>query len=196
MRLLPLAAAVLAAVLAASIGLPAAAASAASSMMAMKPAVPQSWTVGDLVISGAYARATLPNAPVGGGYFIVVNKGKADDTLVSASSPAAGAVQLHDMAMSNGVMSMRELTAGVPIPAGKTVSFSPDGLHLMLTPLNSRLVKGQTVPVTLTFAKAGAVTIQLSVGGIAAKAPPGAPASGKPDAPGGTGGMQMNGMSM
>ena len=37
-----------------------------------------------------YSRATLPNAPVGAGYITITNKGTADDTLVSASSPVAG----------------------------------------------------------------------------------------------------------
>lgn len=38
-------------------------------------------------------------------------------------------------------------------------------------------VKGKTVPVTLTFAKAGSVIIELAVGGIAASAPPGTAAT-------------------
>jgi copper(I)-binding protein len=142
----------------------------AASMMAMKPQ-PKTWTVGDLVISGAFSRATLPNAPVAGGYFTITNKGSVDDTLTSASSPAAGSVQLHAMAMQNGVMKMQELPEGVAVPAGKTVSLTPDGLHLMFTDLKQRFVKGKTVPVTLTFAKAGSVTLDLVVGDIAAKAP-------------------------
>ncbi len=205
MRLLPFAVA-LAVAIAAPAALPAMAADAGSSMMmAMQPAAPLLWTAGDLVISGAYARATLPNAPVGGGYLTIVNNGAADDTLVSATSPAAGAVQLHDMTTANGVMSMRPVPAGgLPIPAGKTVALTPNGLHLMLTDLTGPLVKGQAVPVTLIFARAGAVTVQLAIGDIAASAPPAAasmsaPAMSAPamSAPGGgMGGMKMNGMSM
>jgi len=142
----------------------------AASMMAMKPAA-KSWTAGDLVITGAFARATLPHAPVGGGYFAVTNNGTADDALTSASSPAAGTVQLHAMSMQNGVMKMQELPDGVPVPAGKTVTLTPDGLHLMFTDLKQPFVKGQAIPVTLTFAKAGSVTIELAVGDIAAKSP-------------------------
>jgi copper(I)-binding protein len=148
-----------------------------------------SWTVGDLVISDAYARATLPHAPVGGGFIAITNKGGTDDTLVSAASPVAGTVQLHDISMDNGVMKMREVSAGVPVPAGKTVTFSPSGLHLMFTELKDRFVKGKTVPVTLTFAKAGTVTVDLAVGDIAAKGPPGASDSGAT-------GDAMSGMKM
>jgi copper(I)-binding protein len=173
------------AVLASPIALPVATA-AAPAMMAMR-AQPKSWTVGDLVVSDAYARATLPHAPVGGGFITVTNKGSADDTLVAATSPLAGVVQLHEMHMKGSVMEMRALPDGVPIPAGKTVTFSPNGLHLMFMKLKGAFVKGKTVPVTLTFAKAGKVTIDLAVGGIAASAPPGAPTT----AGGSMGAMKM-----
>jgi copper(I)-binding protein len=173
------------AVLASPIALPVATA-AAPAMVAMR-AQPKSWTVGDLVVSDAYARATLPHAPVGGGFITVTNKGSADDTLVAATSPLAGVVQLHEMHMKGSVMEMRALPDGVPIPAGKTVTFSPNGLHLMFMKLKGAFVKGQTVPVTLTFAKAGKVTIDLAVGGIAASAPPGAPTT----AGGSMGAMKM-----
>jgi len=186
MKISSLAVAALAATLASIGALPIAPALAAPAMTAMQ-AQPKSWTVGDLVVSGAYARATLPHAPVGGGFITVTNKGTTDDTLVAASSPLAGEVQLHEMQMKGSVMEMRALPNGIPIPAGKTVTFSPNGLHLMFMKLTGAFVKGKTVPVTLTFAKAGKVTVELAVGGIAASAPPGAPAMSG----GGMGGMKM-----
>lgn len=137
----------------------------------------KAWTVGDLAISAAYARATLPGAPVGGGYITITNNGKQDDTLVSARSASLGDVQLHDMKMNGSVMEMRDLPNGVPIPAGRTVTFSPNGLHLMFMHPGHAFVKGRTVPVTLSFARAGSVTVDLAVGGIAASAPPGAKAA-------------------
>jgi len=71
------------------------------------------------------------------------------------------------------------------------VTFSPNGLHLMFMKLNGAFVKGKTVPVTLTFAKAGKVTVELAVGGIAASAPPGTPATAGGSMMGGSGGMKM-----
>lgn len=175
MKLNRLAVVALAATIAAPTGWALAPAYAASTTMPMQ-AHASSWTVGNLVVSGAYARATLPHAPVGGGFIAITNKGTTDDTLLSATSPLAGDVELHEMAMKDGVMSMRPLPKGVPIPAGKTVTFSPSGLHLMFMRLKGTFVKGKTVPVTLTFAKAGSVTIELAIGGIAASAPPDAAA--------------------
>ena len=127
--------------------------------------------IGKLELSGGFARATLPNAPVGGGFITIVNKGTEADRLVSAASPAAGEVQLHEMAMEGGVMKMRQLKDGIPVPAGATVTLQPNGLHLMFMHLKQAFVEGTTIPVTLTFEKAGTVTVQLPVGGIAAKAP-------------------------
>jgi copper(I)-binding protein len=127
--------------------------------------------VGDLEISGAFARATLPNAPVGGGYFTVTNKGTAPDRLVSVTSSAAASVTLHTMGMEGNVMKMRDLPNGIDVPAGVTVKLTPSGLHMMFEHLNGPFVQGKTVPVTLSFEKAGSVTIDLNVLGIAASAP-------------------------
>ena len=83
--------------------------------------------LGDLTLSGPFARATLPNAPVGGGYLTITNNGAENDTLISAKSAAAGAVQLHNMEMQNNVMRMFEMKNGIPIPAGETVTLMPGG---------------------------------------------------------------------
>ena len=127
---------------------------------------------GDLEISGGYSRATLPNAPVGAGFLTIVNSGSTADRLVGATSPVTDQVQLHEMAMEGGVMKMRQLKDGIPIPAGATVKLDPSNLHLMFMHLNQPLREGTTIEVTLSFEKAGKVTVPLTVGGIAAKAMP------------------------
>lgn len=126
-------------------------------------------TLGAIDISGAFTRATLPNAPVGGGYFTLTNTGAEDDRLVAASSPAAGAVQMHEMAIENDIMKMRELPDGIIVPAGETVALEPGGLHLMFMKLAAPLVEGTVVPVTLTFEKAGEITIEVPVAGVGAQ---------------------------
>lgn len=126
-------------------------------------------TAGTLVISKAYAKAMLPGQPVGGAYLTITNNGKADDELVSVSSPVAGAVELHEMAMQGEVMKMRKLDKGIAIPAGKSVELSPGGLHMMFTKVKQPFKQGETVAVTLTFAKAGNVDIALPVSGLSPK---------------------------
>ena len=74
--------------------------------------------------------------------------------LVSASSPLAGVVEMHEMAMDGNVMKMRAVTA-LDLPAGKTVELKPGGYHLMLLDLKQELKAGETVPVTLVIEGAG-----------------------------------------
>jgi len=128
-------------------------------------------TLGTLTLSGAFTRATLPNAPVGGGYVTITNTGSEDDRLTSATTPIAGEVQIHEMKLEGDIMKMAELADGLAIPAGETVTLAPGGFHLMFMQLNQALVEGTEVPVTLTFEKAGTVEIMLTVEGIAARMP-------------------------
>ena len=123
---------------------------------------------GDLVLDNAWSRATPGGAKVGGGYLTVDNKGSAADKLIGGSSPAAGKVEVHEMAMNNGVMTMRPVKDGLSIPAGKSVTLSPGGYHLMLMDLKAPLKKGDKIPVTLKFEKAGNVNITLDVRDIGA----------------------------
>jgi copper(I)-binding protein len=128
-------------------------------------------TLGALEISRAFSRATLPNAPVGAGYLTITNRGTADDTLVSATSPVAGVTQIHEMKMEGDVMKMNEVEGGLVIPAGQSVTLEPGGFHIMFMELKQAFVEGSMVPVTLTFANAGTVEVELMVGPINADEP-------------------------
>jgi hypothetical protein len=71
--------------------------------------------------------------------------------LVAASSPVAGLVEIHEMALEGNVMKMRALPAGLDLPAGKTVELKPGGYHVMLMDLKQQVKEGDTVPVTLVI---------------------------------------------
>jgi copper(I)-binding protein len=87
---------------------------------------------GDLVISQAWSRATPGGAKIAGGYLTIENKGATPDRLIRDSGDVAGRVEVHEMAMNNGVMTMRPLAKGLAIEPGKTVKLAPGGYHLML----------------------------------------------------------------
>ncbi|TPE51438.1 copper chaperone PCu(A)C [Amaricoccus solimangrovi] len=116
-----------------------------------------------LSVARGFTRATRPGAPVAGGFMVITNATGRDDRLVGARSPAAGVTQLHEMAMAEGVMRMRELAQGLPIPAGATVALRPGGYHVMFMDLKAPLVEGARIEVTLTFERAGEVTVPLAV---------------------------------
>ncbi|MBB4233794.1 copper chaperone PCu(A)C [Rhizobium esperanzae] len=119
--------------------------------------------VGDLEVSGGFAKAMLPGQPVGGGFFTVKNNGQTDDRLVSVTSAAAGEVQIHEMVTKDNVMRMRQLKDGIAIAAGETVKLEPGNLHLMFQKVKTPFKRGDTVPLTLTFEKAGKVDVVLQV---------------------------------
>jgi copper(I)-binding protein len=61
---------------------------------------------------------------------------------------------------------MAAVAAGLAIPPGKTVELKPGGFHLMFLALKGALKQGQTLGVTLTFEKAGSVTVPFPVQGL------------------------------
>lgn len=116
-----------------------------------------------ITITDAKARATPDGAAVAGGYLTITNGGQDADRLVSASSPRAPKMELHEMAMDGNMMTMRAVP-GIDVPAGGTVELKPGGLHLMFMDIPAPFKAGETVPVTLNFEKAGAVETTLVVG--------------------------------
>jgi periplasmic copper chaperone A len=68
--------------------------------------------------------------------------------LVSAASPLAGTVEIHEMSMDGSVMKMRAV-ASIELPAGRMVKLEPGGYHIMLMGLKQPLKAGDKVPVTL-----------------------------------------------
>ncbi len=128
---------------------------------------------GDLVITQAWSRATPGGAKIGGAYLTIENKGSAPDRLIGGSADIAGKVEVHEMAIENGVMKMRALDKGLTIEPGKTVKLAPGGYHLMMFDLKSPLKQGDKVPVTLEFEKAGKAQISLDIESVGAQAPGG-----------------------
>ena len=128
---------------------------------------------GDLLITQAWSRATPGGAKIAGGYLTIENKGTTPDRLIKGTADISGKVEVHEMAMNNGVMTMRELDKGLAIEPGKTVKLAPGGYHLMLMDLKGALKQGDKVAVTLEFEKAGKVTVPFDVQGVGAQAPAG-----------------------
>lgn len=97
-------------------------------------------------VTNAWIRATVPQQKATGAFMSITSINGA--RLVEAKSPAAGIVEIHEMAMENNVMKMRAVP-GLDLPAGKPVEFKPGGYHVMLMELKQQMKDGQTVPITL-----------------------------------------------
>jgi periplasmic copper chaperone A len=141
------------------------------SVLLLTPSRAQETKISDLVISQPWSRATPNGATVASGYLTIENKGSGPDRLVGASADVAAKVELHTMAMSNGVMTMRPLESGLAIRPGEIVKLAPGGHHLMLLGLKSSFKQGDKVPITLEFEKAGKVKVALDLQGVGARSP-------------------------
>lgn len=95
-------------------------------------------------------------------YFELENEGAAD-RLIGASTDVAGTVELHSTTIdAQGVGRMVPVQA-VDLPPGAEAKFAPGGLHVMLIGLTRPLVEGEEFPLTLTFEKAGPVTVEVAI---------------------------------
>ena len=109
-------------------------------------------------VQGAWARATVPGQKASGAFMKLT--ASSDTQLVSASTPAAGVTEIHEMKMEGNTMSMRPLEGGLVLPAGKIVALAPGGYHVMLMDLKQQLTKGSKIALTLTFRTNGNQTTQ------------------------------------
>ena len=138
-------------------------AAAAFAVLGLTAAHAQDVQQGPLTISNVWARPAGEGQKSSAAYFTIKNGGGEAEKLVSAESPVAGTTMLHEMTMDGGVMKMRMLMNGAEIPAGGALEFKPGGSHVMLMGLKQVLAEGQSIPLTLTFAKAGTIKVEAKV---------------------------------
>lgn len=118
-------------------------------------------TIGDVTIAEAVARASVGNAPTSAVYMTITTAG-APDRLIAVASPAAEAAELHTSLAEGGIMKMHRVDA-IEVAPGAPAELAPGGQHIMLIGLDAPLEEGTTVPLTLTFEKAGDITLDVPV---------------------------------
>jgi periplasmic copper chaperone A len=133
---------------------------------------PDMTRVGDITIQEPWARASLGNAPNSAAYMILQTTGAAPERLISGSTPVAKEVELHTHLMEGGVAKMRPVAA-IEVAPGQPTVLEPGGPHVMLRGLTQKLEAGATMPLTLVFEHAGAVTLEVPIEGLVAGAVPG-----------------------
>ena len=140
----------------------------------LSSAIAAEYRQGSLRISQIHARATAPGQSSAAVYLTVENSGKDADELLSVQSSAATTANLHSMSMTGNVMKMREIERIAIAPASTLAMRAGhghghgDGHHIMLTGLSSPLVAGQTIPLVLTFKKAGVIKTTVSINPLTA----------------------------
>lgn len=133
----------------------------ATFVLTTPPAVAHETTAGDLKIDHAHARPNLPNRPTAA-YMTIMNSGHSPDRLLAVKSSAFGTIELHTVEHKDGVMKMMPIEA-VDVPADGMAIMEPGGMHLMLFDATKRFRIGDRFDATLTFEKAGDVTVTFRV---------------------------------
>ena len=127
---------------------------------------------GDLTVSGAWARQPPPGARAGAAYLTVRNAGTEPDRLLGGSAPGVGRVEIHSMAVADGVMRMAPLDGGLAIAPGASETLAPGGNHVMLLdPAPGALRAGEALALRLEFERAGAVALSVPVLPVGARGP-------------------------
>jgi copper(I)-binding protein len=121
-------------------------------------------------VSEPWVRATVAGQQATGAFMTLT--ATSDSKLINVVSPAAKIVQIHESSMKNDVMSMQQVES-VALPAGKAISLTPHGYHVMLIDLVAQVKEGDTIPLTLTVedAKGNKQSIQVDAPARALNAP-------------------------
>src|SRR5262245_58972992 len=113
------------------------------------------------LVTDAWIRATPPGAVTAAAYLTITSAGAAD-RLVGAATPAAGSVEIHTQGGDAGTQHMPHV-AELTVPAGQAVRLTPGGQHLMLIDLKGPMVPGTKVALSLRFAEAGTIEVDVPV---------------------------------
>lgn len=145
----------------------------AAALLALLPAAgsgAHGYEVGDLIVRHPWTRATPPGSKVAAGYLEIRNSGRQPDRLIGASTPAAERVELHVIVHQGDIRRMRAVEA-FDLPPRERLALRPGGPHLMIMGLKRDFAKGERVPLTLRFEKAGELRVELEVQAIDSRKP-------------------------
>ncbi len=106
------------------------------------------WSQTTVKIDDPWVRGTVAAQKATGAFMRLTPSTNA--RLVAAQSSVAGVVEIHEMAMVDNVMKMRQIP-GLDLAAGRGLDLKPGGYHVMLMELKQQLKGGDIVPITLVF---------------------------------------------
>ena len=124
--------------------------------------------IAQVKVDNPWARAAVPGQLSTGAFFDLTSAREA--TVVKVESPVAAVVEVHVSEMKGDLMTMRAVPS-VALPANKAVRFAPGGYHVMLEDLVKPLVKGDRIPLRLTFETAGPIDVVVNVESMTAAHP-------------------------
>lgn len=118
--------------------------------------------IGDLTISGGWARESIGPARTAAAYLELHNHGSDPISITGAASPTARSVALHQTIKDGDVMRMRPVTA-LELAPGERIALEPGGRHLMFMGLKEPFREGMSIDVTLFLSDGRAVQVAMPV---------------------------------
>ena len=113
-------------------------------------------------VYGPMVRMVPPGQPISVAFMTLHNHGMDEKILVKVHSDAAGAAELHNHIMADGMMKMRRIDT-IVVPGHGQVELKPGGLHIMLIGLSRNLQVGEQVTIDLEFADGEHLTVNAPV---------------------------------
>ena len=96
-------------------------------------------------------RMVPPGQPISVAFMTLDNHGMDEKILVKVHSDVAGAAEMHNHILADGMMKMRRIDT-IVVPGHGQVELKPGGLHIMLIGLSRNLQLGERVTNNLEFA--------------------------------------------
>lgn len=122
--------------------------------------LPAAYAADDVAVKNAWARATAPGQRTASVYLDISSRSEA--AIVSVSSPDAKSAEIHESRTEGGIMKMRRLDR-LALPAKKSVSLAPGGLHVMLIDIAHPLQPKNKVHVEFTVETQGGKRSTIAV---------------------------------
>ncbi len=104
-------------------------------------------------VTDAWVRAT--DEEMTGAFGVLSNNSDVEMVVVSATSPLAGMMEIHEVVDDDGTMVMQPLEGGIVLAGGASVVLAPGDTHLMLMDLPGPIEPGESVHITMTCADGG-----------------------------------------
>ncbi|MCD1636737.1 copper chaperone PCu(A)C [Martelella mediterranea] len=125
----------------------------------------------DVVVEGAWSRASIGTNRPGAAYMTVRNAGDEAVTLTGIETDLAMRPEVHRTSTSDQGVSSMAPAGDIRIAPGETVALEPGGLHAMLMMLQRPMIEGEAFELTLSFSDGGEVSVEVPVLGMTARGP-------------------------
>ena len=127
----------------------------------------------DVVVEGAWSRASIGTSRPGAAYMTIGNTGDEAVSLTEIRTDIAMMPEIHRTSTNDQGVSSMTPAGEIEIGPGEAVALEPGGLHAMLMRLQRPMAEGDRFQLTLVFSDGGEVVVDVPILGVAARGPEG-----------------------